>query len=705
MDRGMMKYPRSAAAFFLSTVALAPMLATAQTTPQTTPQTTARDDVHGLESKEIIITAPYNRDRAALLAGTSVLTAEALTRQMRPTIGETLAHLPGVSATSFGPNASRPVLRGLQGERVRVLKDGIGSIDVSNTSVDHAVVVNPLTAERIEVLRGPAALLFGSAAIGGVVNVLDTRIPRRVPDHAVHIDVMGTYGSAARERTAFGQIDVPLGGGFVAHVDGSYAKTGDLDTGNFVLAAPLRAQAAASADPDIRELATLRGRLPNSAARTWEAAGGFAYIGERGTLGVSYSRYDSLYGVPVRYSLDPAIAAEQVRLKLKQDRFDLRAEINAGGAFIDTIRLRTAFADYKHSEIEEDGTVATTFFNKSIESRLEVAQAKRGAWRGAFGAQLAVRDFNVIGAEAFVPKNSGVQFGLFTLQEIDAGRFKAEAGARAEWSVYDAFANATIGNPDLRRRFTALSGSLGASYEIFDGVRLGLTGSRTERAPAPEELFANGPHAGTASFEIGNPDFKTEKSTGVEASLRGAVGGVSFSLAGYYNWFKDYIYEAQTGAVEDDLPVFQFTQANARYYGVEAEVSAKLGMIGGFGLSVDATGDMTRATITGAGPAPRIPPVRLLGGFEGKSDVLDLRAEVEWTAKQNKIAAFETTTPGFTIVNASAVIRPFGADSKASLTLSANNIFNVEARRAASFLKDYAPLSGRDFRVTGRVSF
>lgn len=696
----MLIIPRSPAALLLSTVALA-----ALTPTLVHAQGTGRDDVHGGGSKEIIITAPYNRDRAALLAGTSVLTGDALTRQMRPTIGETLAHLPGVSATSFGPNASRPVLRGLQGERVRVLKDGIGSIDVSNTSVDHAVVVNPLTSERIEVLRGPAALLFGSSAIGGVVNVLDTRIPRRVPDHGLHLDVIGTYGSAARERTAFGQIDVPLGGGFVAHVDGSYAKTSDLDTGNFILSAPLRAVAAASATPEIAELSELRGRLPNSAARTWEAAGGLAYIGEGGTLGISYSRYDSLYGVPVRYSLDPAVEAEEVRLALKQDRADVRAEINAGGGFIDTIRLRAAFADYKHLELEEDGTVATTFLNKSVESRLEVAQTKRGGWRGAFGAQLAVRDFNVIGDEAFVPKNSGVQFGLFTLQEYDAGAFKAEAGARAEWSKYDAFENPIIGNPDLERRFTALSGSLGASYAIAEGVRLGLTASRTERAPAPEELFANGPHAGTASFEIGNPDFVTEKSTGLEASLRGSLGGFSFSLAGYYNWFSDYIYEAQTGAVEDDLPVFQFSQADARYYGVEAEVSAKLGSIGGFGLSVDAVGDLTRATITGAGPAPRIPPLRLLGGVEGTSGVLDLRAEVEWTAKQERIAAFETATPGFTIVNASAVLRPFGADSNASLTLSANNIFNVEARRHASFLKDYAPLSGRDFRVTGRVSF
>jgi iron complex outermembrane recepter protein len=664
------------------------------------------DDAHPEQSREIIITAPFNRDRAAVLAGTSVLTGEALARDMRTTIGDTLTKLPGVSSTSFGPNASRPILRGFQGERVRVLKDGIGSVDVSNTSVDHPVVVNPLTSERIEVLRGPSALLYGSSAIGGVVNVLDGRIPRRMPDHAIHADATATYGSAAEERSAFGQVDVPLGGGFVAHLDGSYAKTSDLDTGTFILSAPLRAQAAASADPDIRNLTTLRGRLPNTAARTWEVAGGAAYIADGGTLGVSFSHYDNLYGVPIRFSLNPGIEAEQVRIAAKQDRADLRAEINAGGGFIDTIRFRTAFADYRHSEIDDTGAVGTTFLNKSNESRLEFAQAKHGNWRGAFGAQLAIRDFDVIGDEAFVPKNTTQQFGIFTLQEIDAGAFKAEAGTRYERTNLSAVASPTIGNPDYRRNFSAVSGSLGASYTIAPEIRVGLTASHTERAPAAEELFANGPHAGTQAFEIGNPNFKKEASNGLEASLRGSRRNFSFSLAAYYNWFSNYIYEDQTGAVIDNLPVFELRQADARYYGFEGEITATVAELSGFKVKLDAVSDYTNATtITSVGPAPRIPPLRLLGGLEGNSDIIDLRAEVEWTAKQDRVSANETPTPGFTLVNASATLRPFGKDSKASLLFSANNIFNVEARRHASFLKDYAPLSGRDIRVTGRVSF
>ena len=235
-------------------------------------QTTHGD--HDTIGTDIVVTGIYARDRADILSGTSVLTTEELARELRPTIGETLSRQAGVSATSFGPNASRPVLRGFQGERVRVLSDGVGSFDVSNTSVDHAVVINPLTADRIEVLRGPSALLFGSSAIGGVVNVIDSRIPRSMPKEGIHLDAIATYGSASNERSAGSRIDVPLGDKIVVHFDGTYTKTGDLRIGGFILTPALRAAALSSGDPDIAELADLNGKLPNSAARTWEVAGG-----------------------------------------------------------------------------------------------------------------------------------------------------------------------------------------------------------------------------------------------------------------------------------------------------------------------------------------------------------------------------------------------------------------------------------------------
>jgi iron complex outermembrane recepter protein len=661
---------------------------------------------HVEAKRDIIVTAPYTRARGDVLSGTSVITGDELTAALRPSIGETLARQPGVSATSFGPTASRPVLRGFQGERIRVLTDGIGSIDVSNTSVDHPVAINPLTADRIEVLRGPAALLFGSSAIGGVVNVIDSRIPRRVPTEAFHLDGIASYGSAANERSGGGEFDLPLGK-FVLHVDGSYSKTGDLRTGGFILSPALRAQAAATADPAIAGLAGLRGDLPNSASRTWDVAGGASYIDDGGSIGFAVSRYKSLYGIPVRFSLDPDVEAEQVRIDATQTRVDARAEINTGGGVLDKIRFRGSFADYAHNEVEEDGSIATTFLNKGWEGRLEFVQAARGGWQGASGAQFAIRNFDVIGDEAFVPKNETNTLGLFTLQSIDLGRFKGEIGARYERTRVASEVNAVIGNEALTRRFSAISGSIGASYEIFAPVRLGLSFSHTERAPSAEELFANGPHAGTQAFEIGNPDFRVERSDSVEASLRAKGDGYEVSLAAYYSRFKNFIYEDQAGAVIDDLPVFQFRQADADYWGVEGEISVKLVDTGSFTINVDALGDYTRATIKepgGNAPAPRIPALRLLGGIEAMSNAVDARIETEWVNRQSRVAAFETTTAGYTMVNASLTWRPFGKGQGTSLVLSANNIFDVEARRHASVLKDYAPLAGRDLRLSVRFA-
>jgi iron complex outermembrane recepter protein len=683
---------------------IALIAATALTTPVLAADAPPADHVDA--AQDIIVTAPFERARGDVLSGTSVVSGDKLTAALRPSLGETLARQPGVSATSFGPSASRPVLRGFQGERIRVLTDGIGSIDVSNTSVDHPVVINQLTADRIEVLRGPAALLFGSSAIGGVVNVIDSRIPRRVPDEAVHIDGLASYGSAANERSGGAVVDVPLGQ-FVLHVDGSYSKTGDLRTGSNILSPALRARAAASTDAGVRSLATTRGDLPNSASRTWDVAGGAAYIADGGNIGFAVSHYESLYGIPPRVSLDPAVEAESVRLDVKQTRVDLRSEVSTGGGFLDKIRFRGSFADYAHDEIDETGAIGTTFLNQGWEGRLELVQGARGGWQGASGAQFAVRDFDVIGDEAFVPKNTTNSIGLFTLQSLDLGKFKGEVGARYERTRVQSEANAIIGNTALARRYSAVSGSIGASYELFGPVRLGLSLSHAERAPSAEELFANGPHAGTQAYEIGNPDFRVERSNGIEASLRARGEGYELSFATYYSAFSNFIYEAETGAVIDGLPVFQARQADARYFGVEGEATIRLFHTGPFTINADLLGDVTRATIVRAGsetPVPRIPALRLLGGIEAQSDAIDARAEVEWVDRQSRVAAFETTTAGYTMVNASLAWRPFGKAQGTSLVLSANNILDVEARRHASVLKDYAPLAGRDLRLSVRFA-
>ena len=705
------------ATVLLASAALAPFCLVATATAaqaQTAPQAQSAPDAsdpHPHTPGEIVVTGALERSRQDVLSGVAVIQGQKLDQAIRPSIGETLESTPGVSATSFGPTASRPVLRGLQGERVRILTDGIGSIDVSNTSVDHAVVVNPLLAERIEVLRGPQSLLYGSAAIGGVVNVIDRRIPTTIPDEPVHIGGYGAYGSAANERSAAGTVEMPVGNGFVVHADGSWSKSDDIRIGGFALTPALRAEAIATAsspdaDPDIDYLgnAAIAGHLPNTAAHTWTAGGGVSYINDGGMLGVAYSHTDSLYGVPVRLAVAPGEEQEAPRIALKQDRVDLRAQINAGGSLIDRILLRAGFADYRHSELEEDGSVGTTFLNKGLEARLELTQARRGNWHGATGVQFTNRDFNVIGDEAFLPKYNAQQAGLFTVQTFDLGTVKLEAGARFEHSNLTALP--TADQPQFmagKRTFDLFSGSLGASWRFAPDWSLGLNVSRTARAPAAEELFANGPHAGTEAFEIGDPLLRPERATSVEAILRRTGEGYTLEASAYHTWFSNFIFDSRTGGIEDGLPVYQIGQADARYYGFEVQGSADLATFGVWKLSADALADYVHAQIDTFGPAPRIPPLRALGGLTLGSDNLNLRGEVEHVTAQNRVAVNETPTPAYTLVNAEIGWRPWGKDRPLTFTLSANNIFDVDARRHASFLKDYAPLAGRDIRIAARL--
>jgi iron complex outermembrane receptor protein len=700
----MLKFSLLAGAALIASPALAQ-------TDASVPATTASSATP--QGRDIIVTAALPQSERDVLQGTSVLAGEELTRNLRPTIGETLARQPGVSATSFGPSASRPILRGFQGDRIRVLTDGIGSIDVSNTSVDHAVIIDPLLAERIEVLRGPSALLFGSSAVGGVVNVIDTRIPRTVPENGYRLNGIANYGSAADERSGGAAGDVAIGGHLVLHADGSYLKANDLRTGRGYLLSPTARAAALSQvgqpQPDAEEpidfaaSAGLRNRLPNSAAETWTAGAGASIITDTGTLGVSYSHYDSLYGVPIRYATAVGQEQEAPRLSVVQNRVDLRGEVQTGGDIIDRIRIRAGQASYRHFELEEDGSVGTAFYNKGLEGRLEVVQANRGGWQGASGVQFFNRIFNVVGDEAFLPKNETNQTGFFTLQQYSAGPFRAEGGVRYE--LTDVAGRVPFGEDQFfggNRHFEALSGSIGASYALSDGIRIGLNGSRTERAPSAEELLANGPHAGTQAYEIGNADFRLEKSWGLEATLHAHGDGYSFDASAYYNWFSNYISENAIGGEIDGLPVYQYQQGKARYYGFEADASVRLAQIGSYAINADLLGDYVHANIVDFGPAPRIPPARVLGGIEAQGERLGGRVEVEHVFEQNRIAAFETPTNDYTMVNATASISPFGKDSKTSLLLSANNLFDVLARRHSSFLKDFAPLAGRDIRVTLR---
>ncbi|MDQ3245639.1 MAG: TonB-dependent receptor [Pseudomonadota bacterium] len=711
-------------AFILSTSAFATQaIAQRQPDQPVAPAPADPDGVHDESASEIVVTGHLTRD-LDLLAGKSVLDESALQREVRPQIGDTLAKLPGVSATSFSPGASRPVLRGFSGERVRVLTDGIGSIDVSNTSSDHAVTIDPLTAERIEVLRGPAVLLFGGQAIGGAVNVIDRRIPRTVPKKGYHVDVIGALGSAANERSIGGAGDLALGdSGFVLHVDGSYRKTGDLRVGGFILSPALRDEQREIAEEELEEghpeeaaealeLANRRGKIPNSAVEQTTAGLGLAYIRGPLSVGASFSIFDSDYGVPSRPGAghhDEEDGGEEdeagdehgevpVSISLRQKRFDLRGDYEFGSGFFERARLRAGTADYTHTEFEGD-EVGTVFDSKGSEGRVELVQRDSNGWHGASGVQYSTRKFDAVGAEAFLRENRTRQFGIFTLQELHIGKLGLEGALRYDRSNVD---SDFLG---IERSFDAVSGAVGASYELAPQTRAGVNLSRTARAPSAEELFSDGPHIATQAFEIGNPDLTEETSLGGEAYLRLDRRDYSLGLTVFANRFNNFIFEADTGEEEDELPVFRYFQRDATYTGFEVEGSATLFRAGGFRFVGDVVADYVRASIKGAGPVPRIPPLRVLGGLEAQSAKIDGRVEVEWSDDQLRTASFETPTDGHTLVNASIAWRPWGRSKEMQLMLAASNIFDVDVRRHASFTKDYVPLAGRDIRLSARLDF
>ncbi|MCZ8135123.1 MAG: TonB-dependent receptor [Porphyrobacter sp.] len=688
------------------------------------------DDLHNRQADgtgNIIVSASGLKE-LDVLAGTSVLEVRDIQRDMvTGQIGDLLTKIPGVSATSFAPGSSRPVLRGQQGERVRVLIDGVGTADVSNTSVDHATTIDPITVERVEVLRGPAVLLYGSQAIGGAVNVIDKRIPTRMPDEAFHIDALAGVDSASNLMTGAASVDVGIGSNLVFHLDGSWRDTGNMDIGGFQLAPELReelleeaAEKEADGEPDeaeeFREAAGQRGFVPNSDMRSWTVNAGLGLILGQSTFGVALGYYDTNYGVIKRPGLKHEHGGEEtgaaaimplgaggeedeiVRIGLEQFRADFKGDIYLGEGTFERLKLRVGFSDYTHTEFEGD-EVGTTFDSTSVEARAELVQNAEGALRGSTGLQYTHRDFFAVGAEAYVPPNLTDQVAIFTLQELGTGPFQLEAAARAEFTKVKA---QTLG---IENDYDTFSGALGVVYEGIDGIRIGLNGSRAERAPSAEELFSDGPHIATQAFEIGDPDLDTERAWGVEAYARGAIGEGTFNFTVFKQWFDNYIFLEETGAEEDDLPVFQYLQQDADFFGIEADFSYPVVDTGGFRLLTDLRASYIEAELGDGTAVPRIPPLSLLGALEAQTDAFDVRGEVQWFDDQNDVTTFETPTEGFTLVNALVAWRPLADNRNVTVQLAADNIFDVVGRRHASFTKDFVPLIGRNFRASVRLSF
>ncbi|OYQ32476.1 hypothetical protein CHU95_16925 [Niveispirillum lacus] len=681
----------------------------AAASPTLAQQVPAADNSTHDRVEEIIVTAsPIGAKRFDILQGTSSLSGEALDRAQSTTLGEALDRLPGLSQTGFGAGASRPIIRGQGGDRIRVLSGGIGSIDASTTSPDHAPALDLATAKRVEVVRGPATLLYGNNAAGGVINILDGRIPVAEPKDGVDGFARIGIGTNANERSLAAGVDARLDGPFVLHLDGFYRQTGDYEVPGLLESAILRdAEGEEHGDHDEEEA---EGRVANSDLIQKGATSGLSYIADWGFFGASASRLESNYGISAGHSHadhgheEGETHAEEegeegpVRIDLGQTRLDLMGEVNQPLGPFETTRVRFGWADYKHKELEGSET-GTRFLNKGWEGRIELVQRALGNLSGAVGVQANSRDFQAIGDEAFVPHSDTDQMGIFTLQRLDLAPFAVEGGVRLERQ------NVQASSVDFDRDFTTVSVSAGASRQWGGGWMTGVSLSRTERAPNAEELLSDGAHLATSTYERGDSTLGKETGLGVEATLKKSGGPVNGSVNLFVIDYDQYIYERLTGAEEDGLPVAQFSATDARFWGIELEAETTVLRNDQVTVTLDGGVDYVRATDRDANtPLPRIPALSARAGLGLELATVAARFEGVWTDKQKRTAALELPTDSSLVFNASMDWHPF-ADQDITLLLELRNLTNEEVRLATSFLKDVLPQPGRDFRLSLRAGF
>ncbi|OYU37338.1 MAG: TonB-dependent receptor [Novosphingobium sp. PASSN1] len=636
-------------------------------------------------------------DRDAVVAPV-VISGDELARHAAAQIGTLLAHLPGVSTSGFAPGASRPVLRGFDGPRVQILTDGIGSLDASSVSVDHGVAIDSLNVEQIDVLHGPAVLLYAADPAGGAVNALERRIPKRIPDKAVSAEAVAGFGSAADAVNLAGTVDVALAPRLAAHFDAAYNRAGDVRIGGNVLSDALRtrtlaeaADLAAGGDQAGADLLTTqanaRGRIANSWARGTTLGAGIAFIDSGGTLGIAVQRLTSDYGIPLRPSIDP----EDVSIALRQTRVDLHGSVNLGG-FLDRLDFRAAFGDYTHAEVV-GGQAAARFYNKGIESRLVLTQAKRGGWRGESGIQYGNRNFSIVG-EPLVPNSVSQRFAVFTRQQLSVGTFDLEGSGRYEHV-------GIVPKQGLNRSFDLVAGGAGLAWHPLESVTLSLSATHGERAPSPEELYINGVHEATQSFEQGNSAFEIERSNTLEAGLRYHSDRFAGALTVYATNFNNFIAPVPTGTMIEGVPAFQFIQGDARFRGIEAEGAWKaLRWDDGSALSLEGAVDYVHATITNVGAAPRIPALRVRGGLNFEAERFGANIETVYNARQDRVATNENPVDAFTLLNASVTWRPGGKAGPAALILSGDNLLDANGRLSTSETRDFVPIAGRNVRIT-----
>lgn len=634
----------------------------------------------------------------------TVLTGEELNRAKGATLGETVEGEAGVQSTFFGVGVGRPIIRGQEGSRVQVLANNMLTGDVSTVSSDHAVTLEPFLADQIEVLRGPAVLLYGSGAIAGAVNVVDGRIPTTPYADAFGGKAELRYNTNNDGYTGMGRLDGTFANdAFSWHVDFVTRDFEDYDIPGYAFSKDLIDEELAEGE-SLDEFS--KGTQPNSNLTADSFAAGLTWFGDNSWLGASYNRFETNYGIPpgahaheAEHGEDGAEEeAELVRIDMSQSRFDLQGGINDVGIFKSLV-MRLADTDYEHTELEGTGT-GTQFFSDTLEVRLEAAQKQWNGWDGALGIQYVDNDFEAVGDEAFVPPTSTTDWGFFVLQEREFGDFKLEIGAR-----YDdvSLKPDAVGLPD--RSYNPFSYSLGGIWKINDLFHLTATFDGAQRAPRAEELYAFGPHVATGTFEIGNQDLDKEESIGGNIGLHFHNGKIDASVSVYRTEYDNFIYLEGSDEELDELPVAYWSQTEATFTGWEAQLSWDF-LENQSGLwTFNALADSVNTNTDGGDNLPRIVPSRL-----GADIAWQLG---NWTAgfglvhvyDQDETAPGETETDGYNMVNANIAYRWTAGNTDLQVFLDGSNLADEEARVSTSYLKDFAPLPGRTFEAGIRVYF
>lgn len=655
---------------------------------------------------EVTVTGnPLGSELFEQTAPASVLQGDALFRQRQSTLGETLNGLPGVSSTYFGPNASRPVIRGLEGDRIRLLQNGAGMHDASSVSYDHAVALDPLVIERAEVVRGPAALFYGGSAVGGVVNVIDNRIPV-APIEGISGRAESRFGGAQREK-ASGLLLEGGNGSIALHADVYTRDTDDLKIKGFARSARLRATS-----PQANEAF---GTLPNSASKSSGGAFGVSRTWTDGYVGLSHAGFDSTYGT---------VAEPNVTIDMQSNRWDLAGEVRGIDSAVTAVKFKGSATDYKHVELDA-GVPATRFRNKGQDWHVEARHRRVGALEGAFGMQWSKSEFSALGAEVFVPPTSTDSKAGFLFEELALGAWKLSVGGRHEMIDVSSQGGNGVGqprfNPAQTRSFNANSGALGAVFTLTPAWSVAANAAYTERAPTFYELFANGPHAATGAFEVGDATLGKEKSKAIDLALRMKSGAHRGSISVFQNRFTNFVTLFGTGntrGADGELnPVdgdndgvadgsgeeisneFQYRAVPARFRGIEADGRFRL-LSRGSTLDLLLKAGIVNAVDTRTGRSlPRIPQRQLGVGLDYHRDRLGAQLDVTRYSGQGKVAANELPTDGYTWVNAGLSYRLPVRGGRLDGFVQGINLLNEEARNHTSFLKDRAPMGRRSVMV------